>query len=86
VKGRRIVFSYSEMDGSFDEWVHYFYLIQRLRWFGGGVRAYHHPRRTILNRLAKAEIRDVEIVTRREMRFGRLLHNLNSPAFRRDKQ
>lgn len=77
LKGRRIVFSYSEMDGSFDEWVHYFYLVQRLRLFGGGVRAWHHPRRTILNRLRRAGFSDVEVVARREMRFGRLVHNLN---------
>lgn len=83
IQGRKFVFSYSEMDGSFDEWVHYFYLIQRLRWFGGGVRAYHHPRQTILNRLYKAGFRDVEVVVRREMRFGRLVHNLNAKEFRR---
>jgi predicted RNA methylase len=85
--GRRFIFSFSEMDGSFDEWVHYFYLIERLRYFGGGVRAYHHPRRVILNRLYKAGIRDVEIVVRKEMRFGRLIHNLNWPQHRpKDKR
>jgi SAM-dependent methyltransferase len=77
LKGRKFVFSFSEMDGSFDEWVHYFYLIERLRYFGGGVRAFHHPRSVILNRLAKAGITDVEVVVRREMRFGRLVHNLD---------
>ena len=65
------------MDGSFDEWVHYFYLIKRLEWFGNGVRAYHHPRKTILGRLKRAGLRDVRIVERPEMRFGRLVHNLH---------
>lgn len=79
LKGKRFVFSYSEMDGSFDEWVHYFYLIKRLEWFGKGVRAYHHPRETILGRLRRAGIKDdVEVVVRSEMRFGRLVHNLGS--------
>ncbi len=76
--GRHFVFSFSEMDGSFDEWVHYFYLIKRLEWFGNGVRAYHHPRRTILRRLQRASIDDVQVVARREMRFGRLVHNLHT--------
>lgn len=78
VRGRKFVFSYSEMDNSFDEWVHYFYLVERLRLLGGGVRARHHPRRTILNRLRRAGVGPVDVVARREMRFGRLVHNLNS--------
>lgn len=74
---RKFIFSFSEMDGSFDEWVHYFYLIERLRYFGGGVRAFHHPRSVILNRLAKAGVRNPRVEVRKEMRFGRLVHNLD---------
>lgn len=76
LKGRRVVFSYSEQDGSLDEWVHHFYLVERLRLFGGGVRAYHHPREEILARFREAGHRGVRVVARREMRFGRLVHNL----------
>jgi predicted RNA methylase len=76
IEGRKFVFSYSEQDGSFDEWIHHFYLIERLRWFGGGVRAYHHPREVIVRRFRKAGHGPVEVVERREMRFGRLIHNL----------
>lgn len=76
LRGRKFMFSYSEMDGSFDELVHYVYLVQRLRWFGMGVRAYHHPRSVILNRLKKSGAGPAEVVSRKEMRFGRLVHNL----------
>lgn len=78
IRGRRYCFSFSEQDGSFDEWVHHFYLIERLKWFGNGVRAHHHPRRVILNRLRAAGIDEgARIEVRKEMRFGRLFHNLN---------
>lgn len=77
VRGRQFVFSYSEMDRSSDEWIHYFYLVERLRLFGNGVRAYHHPRRVIFNRLHQTGHRNVQLVCRREMRFGRLIHNLD---------
>ncbi|MEO8377764.1 MAG: methyltransferase domain-containing protein [Candidatus Sumerlaeota bacterium] len=76
INGRTFMFSYSEQDRSFDEIVHHFYLVERLRLFGGGVRAYHHPRATIENRLRKCGINNFEIVSRKEMRFGRLVHNL----------
>mgnify|MGYP006444120441 CR=1 FL=1 len=76
IRGRKFVFSYSEQDNSFDEWVHHFYLVERLRWFGKGVRAYHHPRHVILRRFRKAGFRNVKILEHREMRFGRLIHNL----------
>lgn len=77
IAGKKFVFSFSEQDGSFDEWVHHFYLVERLRWFGNGVRVYHHPRQVMLDRLAEAGIKDVEVVVRKEMRFGRLIHNLH---------
>jgi SAM-dependent methyltransferase len=73
---RKFVFSYSEQDGSLDEWVHHFYLVERLRLFGNGVRVYHHPRKVIFNRLRKAGITEFDLVCRKEMRFGRLVHNL----------
>lgn len=76
LRGRRFVFSYSEQDGSFAEWVHRAYLVWRLRWFGGGVRAYHHTRQFILERIEKNGLGPVEIVSSRGMRFGRLVHNL----------
>ena len=75
-RGKKFVFSYSEQDGSFDEWVHHFYLIERLRYFGNGVRAYHHPRSIIQKRLREAGLTGVKFVAREEMRFGRLIHNL----------
>ncbi|MCC6547167.1 methyltransferase domain-containing protein [Candidatus Sumerlaeota bacterium] len=84
IKDRIFMFSYSEQDGTFDEIVHHFYLVERLRLFGNGVRAYHHPRKTIQNRLLKAGIKDFEVVSRKEMRFGRLVHNL--PATRKRTQ
>lgn len=76
IRGRRFVFSFSEQDGSFDEWVHHFYLIERLRLFGKGVRAYHHPRHIIEKRLRAAGLTGATFVARKEMRFGRLVHNL----------
>lgn len=76
LRGRKFVFSYSEQDGSFDEWVHHFYLVERLRLFGGGVRVYHHPRRVILNRMQQAGLPSGKVVEDRQMRFGRLVHNL----------
>ena len=78
IRGRKFLFSYSEQDNSFDEIVHHFYLIERLRWFGKGVRAYHHRRETILSRFRKAGLAPVTIVERKEMRFGRLVHNLET--------
>jgi predicted RNA methylase len=73
---RRFVFSFSEADGSFDEWVHYFYLIKRLEWFGDGVLAHHHKRAEILGRLKTAGIQGANVVSDHSMRFGRLVHNL----------
>ncbi|HMX61971.1 MAG TPA: methyltransferase domain-containing protein [Candidatus Sumerlaeota bacterium] len=83
IKDRTFMFSYSDQDGSFDEIIHHFYLVERLRLFGGGVRAYHHPRATIEGRLRKCNITNFEIVSRKEMRFGRLVHNL--PTAKRNR-
>jgi predicted RNA methylase len=76
LRGRKVLFSYSEADGTFDEWVHYFYLVKRLEWFGGGVRAYHHKREEILSRFRDGGFGEMQVVVRKEMRFGRLVHNL----------
>lgn len=78
IKGRKFLFSYSEQDGSFDEWIHHFYLVERLRWFGRGVRVYHHPRKVILERFDEAGLGPLTVVERKEMRFGRLIHNLDT--------
>lgn len=77
LKGRKVCFSFSEADGSFDEWIHYFYLIKRLEWFGGGVRAYHHKRDEILRRFRETGFGEMQVEVRKEMRFGRLVHNID---------
>lgn len=77
IRGRRCVLSFSEQDGSFAEIVHRFYLIYRLRLLGGKVRARHHRREEILGLLQARDLVPCEIVANREMRFGRLVHNLS---------
>ena len=77
LKGRRFILSFSEQDKSLDEIVHRIYLVWRLRFFGKGVRAYHHKRRFILDLARRHDLGEVEIHSAPSMRFGRLLHNLN---------
>lgn len=74
--GKKFLLSYSEQDNSFDEIVHRFYLVYRLKFFGKGVRAYHHRRGFILGLVEKYQLGPVEIVSAPGMRFGRLVHNL----------
>lgn len=76
LKGRTVMFSYSEQDNSFAEIVHRIWLCKRLEYFGNGVRAYHHPRPVILKWFGEAGFNDMEVVARKEARFGRLIHNL----------
>ncbi|MCB2156078.1 class I SAM-dependent methyltransferase [bacterium] len=77
VRGRHFVLSYSEQDNSLAEIVHRLWLCERLRWFGGGVRAYHHKRTFIENAAHQQAGADkVSFVKNREMRFGTLAHNL----------
>jgi SAM-dependent methyltransferase len=78
LSGRKAMFSYSELDGSFDEIVHRIWLCKRLEWFGGGVRAYHHPRELILRWFRDAGFGRMTIVAKPEARFGRLIHNLDA--------
>lgn len=77
--GRKLLFSYSEQDGTFAEIVHRIWLCKRLQYFGGGVRAYHHPRATIFQWFQEAGFDDMQLVARPEARFGRLIHNLPAP-------
>ena len=76
-RGRLFLFSYSERDNSPAEIVHRVWLCERLRWFGGGVRAYHH-RRAFIEEAArdKAGAETVSFVKNQAMRFGTLAHNL----------
>jgi SAM-dependent methyltransferase len=75
---RRFIISFSEQDNSFDEIVHRFYLVYRLKFLGNGVRAYHHRRQFILDLAHKYGLGPVEIESSPGMRFGRLLHNLSA--------
>lgn len=80
LKHRKFLLSYSEQDGTFDEWVHRAYLVWRLRLFGRGVRAYHHRREFLIELATKHRLGRIEIVSAPAMRFGRLLHNLGGAA------
>jgi len=77
VRGRRVMFSYSEQDGTFAELVHRVWLCKRLEYFGGGVRAYHHPRAVMLEWFREAGFEKPAIVAHPDARFGRLIHNLD---------
>jgi SAM-dependent methyltransferase len=76
LEGRRFLLSYSEQDNSLAEIVHRFYLVYRLRLFGGAVRARHHRRRELLDLMDRHGLLPCEIIERREARFGKLIHNL----------
>lgn len=74
---RRIIVSYSEQDGTFAEIVHRYWLCERLRWFGNGVRAYHHSRPFIRRCLREAGAPGhFQFVKTPATRFGTLAHNL----------
>lgn len=76
LKDKQFVFSFSDQDGSFDEIVHHYYLVERLKWFGKGVRVHHHPAKVIFRRLHRVGIHDFEMLSDKSMRFGRLIHRL----------
>jgi len=76
LKDKEFIFSFSDQDYSFDEIVHYYYLVKRLELFGGGVRVYHHPAKVIFRRLHKVGIHDFRLISDKSMRFGRLVTNL----------
>ncbi|GEM_PF-1547554 len=80
LRGRKIIMSFSEQDGSVAEIVHRVYLVWRLRVMRRGVRAYHHKRAFMLELAARHGLGAVEIAASPSMRFGRLLHNLPPPA------
>jgi ubiquinone/menaquinone biosynthesis C-methylase UbiE len=80
LKGRRIVLSYSEQDGSLAEIIHRFYLVYPLRWFGGAVSARHHPRGQIAAWMEKHGFTPFTIVDDKAARFGKLVHNLDTPT------
>lgn len=80
IEGREFLLSFSEQDWSLAEIVHRFYLVYRLRLFGKGVRARHHARREIIGFLKRHGFKRAAFVANREMRFGRIVHNLgNAP-------
>lgn len=77
LKGRKILFTYSEQDNSFKEWVHRIYLVKRLEWKKSGVYAYHFKRKDIAEILSRHGFCGIKYVKNRAMRFGVIFHNLH---------
>jgi SAM-dependent methyltransferase len=76
LKGRKFIFSFSEQDNSLAEIVHRVYLVWRLKLRKDNVRAYHHKRQFFFDLAKKYDLGELHVHEAKEMRFGRLLHNL----------
>jgi SAM-dependent methyltransferase len=78
LKGRKILFTYSEQDNSPAELLHRIYLVKRLKWGKSGVSAYHYTRAQIDDILIRHAFAPVIYVKNRQMRFGVIFHNLHA--------
>ncbi len=76
LKGRKILFTFSEQDNSFAELVHRLYLVKRLQWKNAGVYAYHFKRSEVGKILKCYGFDNVTYVKNKRMRFGVMFHNL----------
>lgn len=76
VQRRQFLFGYEEEHNSLSSWLHPFHLLDRPRRSDGGRCAQRHTHTMMMNRLKKAGIKKIHLVHRKEMRLGRLLHNL----------
>lgn len=76
LRGRKILFTFSEQDNSFGEIIHRFYLVKRLQWKNAGVYAYHFKRSEVDDILRRHGFENITYVKKKRMRFGVIFHNL----------
>lgn len=80
---RWVLFSFSEEDRSFSEWVHRLYLVNRLKRQKLGFGAHHFRRDSVLDIFARHGWPEAKILKTRAMRFGVILHDLPPASGRR---